>query len=189
MIGGLMMITDERQNEILGLISELSDHFNIRPPRVDFKRHLPYGWMACYSQWERLITLSEKAANSETWESVVCHEFAHHLQRQREVLELEVTQSQQRIRQLKAQVKKDRAMLSRWDFGYRESQKESVSKRRSKREKKSRRRHHDELFARCLWRVIEHHFGSVDRYKAFEYKGVRQLIETMDALKALKKTT
>jgi len=141
------MIIDERQNEIRELVTELSDHFNVKPPRVDFKRHLPYGWMACYSQRERLITISEKAANSETWESIVCHEFAHHLQRQREVLELEVTQSQQRIRQLKAQVKKDRAMLSRWDFGYRESQNKPVSKRKSKTEKKPRRRHHDDLFA------------------------------------------
>jgi len=182
------MIIDERQNEIRELVTELSDHFNVKPPRVDFKRHLPYGWMACYSQRERLITISEKAANSETWESIVCHEFAHHLQREREVLELEVTQSQQRIRQLKAQVKKDRAMLSRWDFEYRESQK-SGSKRKSKTEKKPRRRHHDELFARCLWRVIDHHFGSLSQYKAFEYKGVRQLIETLDALKTLKKST
>lgn len=50
----------------------------------------------------------------------------------------------------------------------------------------ARKRHHDELFARCLWRVIEFHFGSVDRYQGFEYKGVGQLIATLDALKNLK---
>jgi len=185
------MITDERQNEIRGLITELSDHFNIRPPRVDFKRHLSYGWWACYSFWPPTITITEKACNSERWDSVVCHEFAHHLSRHRQIIETDIANARSRLRSIKRQLDAETKMLRSWDFGYRESQAERArqTKRHHQDEKPQRHRHHDELFARCLWRVIDHHFGSVERYQGFEYKGVSQLISTLDALKKLKKTS
>lgn len=182
------MVTDERQNQILNLIGELSDHFNIDPPGVEFHRSLTYGYLACYVPWPwaATIKMSDKAANGDRWDSIVCHEFAHHLRRERQALEADILESRRRIRELKNQISKETKMLKTWDFGYREKVAKRPRRTPAKQNRPARKRHHDELFARCLWRVIEFHFGSVDRYQGFEYKGVGQLIATLDALKNLK---
>lgn len=94
------MVTDERQNQILNLIGELSDHFNIDPPGVEFHRSLTYGYLACYVPWAATIKMSDKAANGDRWDSIVCHEFAHHLRRERQALEADILESRRRIREL-----------------------------------------------------------------------------------------
>jgi len=145
-IGESMNVTEERAIEI---IENLNRRFNVTPCELVVKPNLKYGRHAYYLSIDKTIFLDERQMT----ESILIHEYAHHLCN-------EIKRVQKEIVKLRRFIKEEKRKLKNMDFGF----DKVVFIQKKRKTRKKRQRHHGKLFTKALKAVILAHFGSLEKY-------------------------
>jgi len=68
-------VSKMKEEDVFEYVLLLSDHFGVRPPRVEITDDLPRGWLGYYDRSKRTIYLRPLVDKR-----TVAHEFAHYIQ-------------------------------------------------------------------------------------------------------------